>query len=325
MKHVSIVVPAGNAAVGCIEGAYTLFNKSNDFLKASGKPPFFTVQMVGLTNDAEVYDNFRVYPDLRVDEAQKTDLIIIPAVNGDVKKLLAQNSAFLPWIVGQYKRGSEVASLCVGAYLLAATGLLKKKECATHWLAVNDFRKLFPDTKLIPEKIIADEHGIYSSGGGNSFWNLLLYLIEKYTNRELAIQCAKYFEIDLDRHNQAAFDVFSGPRNHHDESVKKAQLYIERNFRSKITVDHLSALIDVGRRTLERRFKKATYYTVSEYIHKVKMEEAKKNFEIGRKDPDEVMRDIGYSDPKAFRTIFKRTTGLSPIEYRNKYNKGLNS
>lgn len=325
MKNISILVPVGNAAIGCIEGAYTLFNKSNDFLVKSGKPPLFTVQLVGLTEEAQVYDRFRVYPDLRVDEAQKTDLIIIPAVNGDVKKLIAQNSGFLPWIVSQYKGGSEVASLCVGAFLLAATGLLKKKQCATHWLAVNEFRKMFPDTDLLPEKTVADEYGIYSSGGGNSFWNLLLYLIEKYTDRELAIQCAKYFEIDIDRHDQSAFNVFIGAKAHQDEPIKKAQVYIEDNFRTKITVDQLSAIVGIGRRTLERRFRKATYHTVSEYIHKVKIEEAKKSFETGRKDMEEIMQDIGYSDTKAFRTIFKRTTGLSPIEYRNKYNKELNS
>ena len=320
MKNISILIPLGNAALGCIEGAYTFFNKANDLLVSSGKPASFNVQFVGLTKEVQVYDKFTVCPDLQIAEANQTDLIIIPAVNGDIKKMIAMNKAFLPWIIKQYKDGSEVASLCVGSFLLGATGLLRRKKCATHWRQTNDFRKMFPDTFLEPEKIIAGESGIYSSGGGNSFWNLLLYLLERYTNRELAIQCSKYFEIDIGRSNQSPFNIFIGEMDHGDGPVREAQLFIEHNFQTRITVDQLSDIVGVGRRTLERRFKKATHHTVSEYIHNVKIEAAKKGFETGRKNIDEVMIDIGYSDTKAFRSIFKKTTGLSPTEYRGKYN-----
>ena len=117
-----------------------------------------------------------------------------------MEKVIEINKEFFPWINKQYENGAEVASLCVGAFLLASTGLLKGKKCATHWLGANDFRKMFPDVNLVSEKIITDEHGIYSSGGANSFWNLLLYIIEKYTDRDLAITMSKYFEIEIDRY-----------------------------------------------------------------------------------------------------------------------------
>lgn len=100
-----------------------------------------------------------------------------------------------------------------------------------------------------------------------------------------------------------------------------AQEYIEQNFQERITVDQLTSLLALSRRNLERRFKKATANTVIEYIQRVKIETAKKYFEASRKNINEVMYDVGYSDIKAFRTIFRRITGLSPIEYRNKYNK----
>jgi transcriptional regulator GlxA family with amidase domain len=86
-------------------------------------------------------------------------------------------------------------------------------------------------------------------------------------------------------------------------------------------VDKLANLCTVGRRSFERRFKKATNNTVAEYIQRVKVEAAKRSFENSRKNINEVMYDVGYTDTKAFRTIFKRITGLTPIEYRNKYNK----
>ena len=322
MKHISILVPRGHAALSCIEGAYTLFNKANDFLINSGRSRVFGVHLIGLSKEPEIYDKlFTVYPDFELSEVKKTDLIIIPAINGEVNELIAVNRNFIPWIQKQYKEGAEVASLCVGLFLLGATGLLKRRKCATHWQAANDFRKMYPDAIYVADKIITDEYGIYSSGGGNSFWNLLLYLLEKYVDREMAIQCAKYFEIEIDRDNQSLFVKFEGPRDHEDEAVKIAQAFIEDNFQSRITVDQLSNMVGVGRRTLERRFKKATFNTVSDYIHRVKIEVAKRSFETGRKAIEEIMRDVGYSDTKAFRMIFRKTTGLSPLEYRNKYNK----
>lgn len=322
MKHISILVPRGAAALSCIEGSYTLFTKANDFFTNAGKSPLFNVQLVGLTKEVQVYDRlFRVSPDVEIENVHKTDLIIIPAVNGEMEKVIEDNKDFLPWISGQHRKGAEVASLCVGTFLLASTGLLEGKKCSTHWLSENIFRKMFPDLNLVSDKIVTDEQGIYTSGGANSFWNLLLYLVEKYTDREMAILMSKYFAIEIDRVSQSSFIMFNGQRDHQDECVKKAQEFIEHNFRDKITIDQLSDMVAVGRRSLERRFKKATCNTLSEYIQRVKIEAAKKSFETSRKNINEIMFDVGYSDTKAFRTIFKKTTGLSPVEYRNKYNK----
>lgn len=322
MKHISILVPKGAAALSCIEGAFTCFTKANDFMESMGRPRLFNVQLVGIDKEAQVYDRlFKVSPDVLISDVNKTDLIIIPAVNGDMNNVIAANAEFFPWIVKQHSKGAEIASLCVGAFLLAATGLVDGKRVATHWLSVNDFRRMFPTIELVSDKIITDEQGIYSSGGANSFWNLLLYILEKYTDREVSILAAKYFAIEIDRSSQSAFIMFRGQKDHQDESVKKAQEFIEQNFQEKITVDQLSDMFAVGRRSLERRFKKATCNTVSEYIQRVKIEAAKKSFETSRKNITEIMCDVGYSDTKAFRTIFKRATGLSPLEYRNKYNK----
>ncbi|MFL5728563.1 MAG: GlxA family transcriptional regulator [Cytophagaceae bacterium] len=322
MKHISVLVPRGAASVSCIEGSFKLFSTVNDFLAGQGKQPLFNVQMVGLSKEAQTYDSvFKVIPDLTIEERFKTDLIIIPAVNGEWDKVIELNKDFFPWISKQHSQGAEVASLCVGAFLLASTGLLNGKKCATHWIAQNDFRKMFPEVNLVSEKIITDEQGVYSSGGASSFYNLLLYIIEKYTDREMAVLFSKYFEIEIDRYNQSAFIMFTGQRHHQDESVKKAQEFIENNFQDKTTIDQLADMLALGRRSLERRFKKATNNTVVEYIQRVKIEAAKKSFETSRKNINEVMYDVGYSDTKAFRTTFKKITGLSPVEYRNKYNK----
>ncbi len=320
MKNIAILAPRGAASVGCIEGSYIGFSRANEVLASMGKPPIFDMRMVGITGDAQTYDRFiSIQPDLTITDEYKADLIIIPAVNGEMNEVIAANRVFFPWIVEQYKNGAEVASLCVGAFLLAATGLVDGKKCATHWLSQNDFRKMFPDVNLVSEKIITDERGVYSSGGANSFWNLVIYLIEKYAGRDVAITCAKIYEIEIDRDTQAPFIMFTGQKDHEDEPIKSAQAFIETNFKKKITVEELAERCAMGRRTFERRFKKATSNTVVEYLQRVKIEAAKKSLEHNRKQVSEVMYDVGYTDTKAFRTTFKKITGLSPIDYRNKY------
>jgi transcriptional regulator GlxA family with amidase domain len=175
--------------------------------------------------------------------------------------------------------------------------------------------------EVIDGSVITEEHRIYSSGGANSYWSLLLHLLEKYTDRATAILASKYFAVDIDRDSQNAFAMFRGQKNHTDEAIKKAQEFIEKNIQEKITVDELADMIAIGRRSFERRFKQATNNSVLEYIHRVKIEAAKRQIENSRKNINEVMYDVGYTDTKAFRAMFKKITGLTPVEYRNKYNK----
>jgi transcriptional regulator GlxA family with amidase domain len=322
MKHISILIPHGHTSVVNIEGSHQIMNEVNGICKNMGRPPLFKVQLVGISKEASQRNGlFVISPDVLIDEVKKTDLIIIPAVHGDPQQVMKTNAAFVPWIKEQYKNGAEVATMCIASFFLASTGLLNGKQCATHWSAANKFRELFPEVNLVDDKIMTEDDGIYSSGGAYSFTNLLVYIIEKYAGRDIAIMIAKSFMIDIDRISQSPFIIFQGQKSHDDESIKKAQEFIENNFDEKITVDQLASMLALGRRNMERRFKKATSNTVIEYIQRVKIEAAKKNLENGRKNVNEVMYEVGYSDTKAFRTIFKRITGLSPIEYRSKYNK----
>ncbi|MFD0941781.1 GlxA family transcriptional regulator [Pedobacter boryungensis] len=321
MKHVTILVPE-TAVIEAIADPRYLFTAVNDFLAAAGKAPMFNIQLVGLKREIKLNNNlFSVHTDLLIDELPKTDLIFIPALSGDMKTAIELNKDLQPWIIEQYQKGAEVVSLCIGAFLLASTGLLDGKKCSTHWLSATDFREMFPAVDLVDGSIITEEKGLYSSGGANSYWNLLLYLVEKYTDRDTAILASKYFAIDIDRESQLAFMMFQGQKKHEDPEIKKAQEFIDNNYQNKITVDQLAGMLALGRRSFERRFKKATNNTVIEYLQRVKIEAAKRSFESSRKNITEVMFDVGYTDTKAFRDVFKKITGLTPIDYRNKYHK----
>ncbi|MDB5000451.1 MAG: AraC family transcriptional regulator [Mucilaginibacter sp.] len=321
MKHVSILI-TNDAVLASIADPRIIFTGINEFLEAAGKPPLFKVQLVGLSKDVKLHSGlFSVHTNELISNISKTDLIIIPAMGGDMRIAIKKNEEFIPWIVKQYYQGAEVASLCVGAFLLAATSLLNGKECSTHWLFAEQFREMFPEVTLVDDRIVTQQLGLYSSGGATSYWNLLLYLVEKYAGREMAIIASKVYALEIDRKSQSPFIMFNGQKTHEDEPIKKAQEFIEANIAERISVEDLAMKYAIGKRHFERRFKKATNNTPVEYIQRVKIEAAKKQLESGRKNVNEVMYTVGYTDTKAFRTIFKKITGLSPVEYRNKYNK----
>jgi transcriptional regulator GlxA family with amidase domain len=321
MKTVSILVPESSVLQAIADPQY-LFSAVNQFLAVSGQTPLFHVELVGAKKEMKLNDGmFSVFTDRLVKDIKKTDLIIIPALFGDMQTAVSKNQNLIGWLKEQYQYGAELASLCVGAFLLASTGLLNGRRCSTHWGFQNEFREMFPEVEVIDGSVITEENRIYSSGGANSYWSLLLHLVEKYTDRGTAILASKYFAVDIDRDSQAAFSMFTGQKNHSDTEVKKGQVYIEKNFQEKISVDEIADFVCVGRRSLERRFKQATNNSVLEYINRVKIEAAKRSFESSRKNINQVMFDVGYTDTKAFRTMFKKITGLTPIEYRNKYNR----
>ena len=142
MKHISILVPQA-VILGSLEGPRLVLSEVNALLIRMGKPALFDVHLVGLTEETPVNNGmYKIKADLLTKDVEKTDLIIIPALDGDMMKNLESNSEFVPWIIKQYKAGAEVASLCVGAFLLASTGLINGKKVATHWMAANDFRRM---------------------------------------------------------------------------------------------------------------------------------------------------------------------------------------
>ncbi|MEO6610873.1 MAG: helix-turn-helix domain-containing protein [Chitinophagaceae bacterium] len=322
MKHLTILVPEGQNNLSSIVGVYKIFTRANMHWKETGRKELFKIELAGLSPSVEFYEGlFTVKPHTHISAIKHTDLIIIPSLNHNYEKAVKANSLLIDWIAQQYKEGAEIASICTGAFLLAASGLLDGRNCSTHWSAADNFRTMFPNVHLQPDQLITDEKGICTNGGAYSFLNLVIYLVEKYYDRPTAIFCSKVFQIEMDRNSQSGFTIFTGQKLHGDEMVQQAQAYIESKPDEKISVEKLSSRFAVGRRNFDRRFIKATGNTPVEYAQRVKIESAKKALESSRKTVNEVMYEVGYSDVKAFREVFRKITGMSPLEYRGRYNK----
>src|SRR5476651_2057581 len=158
MKHVSILVPLGHTSMANIDGTHQILSQVNSFMADRGKPPLFNIQLVGVACPTIQRNGlFTIEPETLIGNVAKTDLIIIPAMHGDIRAALELNKDFAPWVIAQNKNGAEVASFCIGAFFLAYTGLLNGKQAATHWSLANVFRQMYPDVHLVDDKILTED------------------------------------------------------------------------------------------------------------------------------------------------------------------------
>ena len=321
MKHVSIIIPQGHTSLVNIEGTRQILSWVNEFYENQNLGSVFDINLVGIYPNQELaFGDYIIKPKKSINNIDKTDIIIIPAIFGHWESNFENNKDLVPWLIKHYNNGAEIATYCIGAFFMASTGLLDGKNCTTHWHYANEFRSKFPQINLVDDKILTEDKRIYTSGGAYSYLNLLIYLIEKNTNRATAIATAKSFMIDIDKLSQSPFIMFNGQKNHNDSIIKDLQNYIEKNYQERLFIDELSEKFAITKRTLERRFKKATSNTLTEYIQRVKIEAAKKLFETGNHNINEVMYKVGYQDEKAFRDTFKKISGMNPRDYKKTYN-----
>jgi len=322
MKQLIILVPDGHHNLSSVIGSYKIFTRANDHFKSQDRKPVFTIRLAGLSKQVDLYEGlFSVKPHVSIKEVKRCDLVIIPSLNHQYGRVTTENREMATWIRQQYDKGAEVASICTGAFLLASTGLLDGKSCSTHWSAAEAFRNQFPQVRLLEGRLITDENGVYTNGGAYSFLNLIIYLIEKYYDRATAIYCAKVFQIDVSRDSQSPFMIFSRQKVHSDDVVREAQVLMENNPSEHYSIKALAEKYAVSRRNFDRRFIHATGNTPLEYLQRIRIEASKKAFENSRKTVNEVMYEVGYQDAKAFRDVFRKVTGLSPLDYRRRYHK----
>jgi transcriptional regulator GlxA family with amidase domain len=236
-----------------------------------------------------------------------------------IDKTLKDEADMIKWIKKQHERGADIASMCLGAFLVASTGLLNGKKATTHWMGSDYFRQLFPKVKLEDDKVIIDEGRIYSSGAAFSFTSLIIYLIEKFCGRDMSLASAKVFMIQVHDSSQHSFSIFNLQRNHEDYNIGRVQDYIEKNYDQLPTIAGLAGKFNMSARTFIRKFTSITGNTPIEYIQRVRVEAAKRLLEKGKLTVEQVCMEAGYSDFGFFRNIFKRLTGLKPQEYKRKY------
>lgn len=306
-----------------IVGAYFLLTQANLFLRQNGRQPVFDVQLIGYRKESSMYDGTFAAKTENFKKTEKVfDLLIVPGFTEDMEAPIKENLELIAWIKNQrIQHETELASMCTGAFLVAATGLLDGRKCTSHWAFEPSFRKLFPQVNFLSEHIVTDDNGFYASGGAYSSLNLILYLIEKFCGKDAAVWTAKIFQIDMGRDSQKPFVIFNMQKSHVDKSIGEVQAFIEKNYAEPMAINDLAERFAFSRRNFIRRFKEATGNTPIEYIQRVRIEAAKRLLETTPKSIGEIVFETGYNDNKSFRAVFKRYTGHSPSAYKGKYGR----
>ena len=314
MLSTAILIPKGNPSVVNIEGTRQILSWVNEYLKSNGKDPAFDIQLLGCSQRSGPNN----YLDTTtITRARRPEIVIIPAVHGPWEQVRKENEDLMDWLKVVYEGGSHLVSYCIAAFLVAQTGILEGKRCSTHWEAANEFRSLFPGVSLQDEKMIVEDQRIFSCGGAYGFTNLLMYLIERFVDYETAVMAAKTFMIDLSKNNQTFYSVFNGLKSHGDLEILKVQEYLETHYYEKVSLSEIAQLVHLSERTLQRRFKKHTYYTPIQYLQHIRIEKTKRLLTDQDKTVDQIMWDVGYEDANHFRSLFRSITGKNPTAYRN--------
>lgn len=251
------------------------------------------------------------------------DLIIVPAMfSNKIEEVIQKQARIIDWLKQQHKANTELASICVGSFLLAATGLLDGKKATTNWMFANMFRKRYPQVILEDDKIIVDQGRIYTCGGAFSFTTFMIYLIEKFCGHEVAITASKILMINMHQQPQTSFSIFQFQTNHADDAITRVQQYMEKNYNKTITMTQMAGISNMSSRNLIRRFEHATSNTPLEYLQRFRIENAKKMLENKNDGIEQIALKCGYEDMSFFRKIFKRHVGMTPREYKDKYGRG---
>lgn len=322
-RHISVIVYK-DVLLTALSSTAALLTGARDAVVRSGKTAPFEIDLVGVhLRDVQLNLPVQFHCGKTLADDFETDVIVVPPMNtegADMDQLLLKYDKLIRWLAEKYHRKAQIISLCTGAYFVAECGLLNGMPATSHWGAMDDMRKRYPLVNFRPERVVTQSEAIITGGGGFSALNAILYFIEKTCGKETAINLSKYYALDYGRTSQSIFTIFSGHRGHNDQDIHRAQTYIESEFKADISVDQIAGEVNMSKRNFIRRFKSATTLNPIEYIQRIKIEAAKKSLEAGESNIAYVTYDVGYNDLKTFRTIFKRITGLTPIEYRNRYN-----
>ncbi len=297
-----------------------VFETVNKFSAASEQAVPFDIYLLASEETIAQTKEALGYQLTDLKDAPLMQIILIPAFTSDnMQASLMANQKCIPYLIAQYQKGACLGSFCTGAFLLGASGLLNGKIATTHVDASDGFSNAFPDVKLKADKTVTQDGRLYTSGGATSSFHLLLHLIHEYCGREMAIRIAKVFAIDMDRENQLYFSTFQPSKDHTDELVATAQRKIEQNYHDAATIEELIKDIPTSRRNIVRRFKLITGITPIEYLQQTRIEAAKQLLEKTSQQMNEIIYSSGYNDAKAFRKVFKKSVGMTPTQYREKF------
>lgn len=310
-----------------ITGAKDLLSADEDFLHAvaggvSGINLGFRVELVGRVAAVTTPFGLSIPVDRRLSDTEPADIVYIPPL-----ALLPDQAAQFPpdlldWLREQYAGGAMLCTACTGTLLLAATGLLDGIPATTHWAYDSTMRRFYPSVDLRINRtlvVAGDDQRLVTAGAQASWYDLVLYLIHRYSGAAAARKIAKFFLLDWHELDQNAYACFRENLRHSDEPIRAAQLWLSKNAAVAEPIDKAMAESGLPSRSFQRRFRKATGHTPLDYVQRLRVESAKNLLECSDASVEDITCQVGYEDVTYFRRLFRRVTGLTPAAYRKAF------
>jgi transcriptional regulator GlxA family with amidase domain len=286
--------------------------------------PVFDVSL--RTSDGAPYwdvNGRKITPDALLAEAPEPHLVIVPDLHFDPNAGLPEDlKPVADWLRTAHERGAIVTSVCSGAVLLGATGLLDGKEATTHWGFADMLGREFPQVKVCKDRILVpagEGHRVVTAGGASAWADLMLYLIARFAGANEARRIAKIYLIDPHLEGQMTYASLTSGRQHEDQLIAEAQVWAAQHYHMPSPVAAMAERSGMTERGFHRRFKKATGQAPGDYIQTLRIEEAKQLLETTAISIDEVSAEVGYSEPSSFRSAFRKRVGISASAYRKKW------
>lgn len=322
-KRVSIVI-FRECDPSIIYGVFDTLWAAGRFLKNSVGEPLFEPRLVAAEHGPlQLITGVSVIPQDTIDDIGQTDIVFVPnVIVFTPEELHALDRRLIAWVAKMHRQGAVICSACGGSLVLAAAGLLSGRETTTHWSHVPVFRHEFPDVRLHEDRILVqtgEGHSIISCGGASSWQDLSLLLIARYGSGEEAIRISRLFLYQWHRDGQLPYASMAVNVVHDDGLVLKCQTWLADNYERADVITGAARISGLPKRTFDRRFKAATGYSPLAYVQALRIEEAKQMLETGSAPVDAVGREVGYEDASSFSRLFRRLTGISPGDYRRRF------
>lgn len=320
MKHVAVLA-VENALATTLTGPLEFFDLTGsqwNYQCGFAPSPFFSAELVSIDGQpVKCFNNFIVQPKKSIDDVRDADIVLLPCIAGFIEETLEDLSPVYPWLCRHHEQGAYIIGICSGAFLMAEAGLLDGKVATTHWGFHEHFINRYSNVTLDVNRLVTRDGNLLCAGGTLAWIELLLYMVQVFYGRDVAIEFSKILVIKMSGTEQTPFMPLLKPTTHSDPAVYGIQDWLKTNYHKAINIDILSQHFNMSTRNLKRRFKNATGLSPIQYLQMLRIEAAKILLEQNQYNVEEITVTIGYEDVSFFRKLFKRYTGLSPKAYQN--------
>jgi transcriptional regulator GlxA family with amidase domain len=267
--------------------------------------------------------NVLIEPDASIDDDGTYDVVIVcdmyTPITTAPRGRFAREAA---WIRRLHAGGALVSSVCTGSLLLAEAGLLDGRTSAGHWAYADLYGAEYPQVAFDASAILvtaSEADGVITAGGVTAWQDLALHVIARLCGPEHAVRTAKVHLLTGHQDGQLPYAAMIKREDPNDAAIVRVQAWIADNYASDNPVAAMAERSGLQPRTFGRRFRAATGRRPIEYVHEIRIDEARRILESSSLGVDEVGYSVGYQDPTFFRRLFKRMTGLTPAAYRRKF------